>query len=245
MMLLFLGTNGWFSTSLGNTAGVMIKDGNRYLFLDVGDGLWKSRNFDVKEMVIFITHTHLDHIIGLHQLLLFKPKRIEIYCPRDQRVVIKNIMNRDVTEEKECICNDFEIYGVEAWDEFNVNGFKVSTAELKHKIYTIAYRIERGKSISYCTDTAYTDSAVELSKKANVLIHECFLKSGEKKDDWPHSSPETAAEVARKAKVKHLFLFHFDPLRYKNIESRLNAERNIKRIFKRSMASMDRMEIEI
>jgi hypothetical protein len=50
---------------------------------------------------------------------------------------------------------------------------------------------------------------LELSKNADILIHECAAKSGQINNTWPHTNPKEAAELALNPQVKQLLLFHF------------------------------------
>ena len=84
------------------------------------------------------------------------------------------------------------------------------------------YRIEfRGKTLVYATDVeqrpgGYAD-VIEFARGADMLIHDAQYLHGEyysrtkSKKGWGHSTVEMAAEVAAKARVKTLVLFHHDP----------------------------------
>lgn len=72
---------------------------------------------------------------------------------------------------------------------------------------------EAGRQVVYCTDTIYCESAVELARGADVLIHEATF-AHEDLDlarQSLHSTALMAAEVALKAGVKQLLLTHFSP----------------------------------
>ena len=70
MKIIFLGTNGWYDTSLGNTICTLIKTQDFHIILDAGNGLYKIDRhiIDEKPVFLFLSHFHLDHIIGLHIL---------------------------------------------------------------------------------------------------------------------------------------------------------------------------------
>ena len=70
-----------------------------------------------------------------------------------------------------------------------------------------------GVSMVYCTDTEYTDSAVEISRKANLLIHESTYshKETEMAYERGHSTATMAAQIAAKANVDQLILTHLSP----------------------------------
>lgn len=72
---------------------------------------------------------------------------------------------------------------------------------------------EIGRKIVYCTDTVYCDEAVELSRDADVLIHEATFahQDAQLAFDRLHSTSTMAAQVAHTAGVKHLIMTHFSP----------------------------------
>ena len=70
-----------------------------------------------------------------------------------------------------------------------------------------------GRSIVYCTDTMYCESAVALADHADVLIHEAtFAEQDEHLAvQSMHSTTTMAARVASEAQVHQLLLTHFSP----------------------------------
>ncbi|WNC61269.1 ribonuclease Z [Thermosynechococcus sp. QS41] len=70
---------------------------------------------------------------------------------------------------------------------------------------------QRGRSMVYCTDTVFCESAVELAQQADVLIHEATFSHQEADLAFArlHSTSTMAAQVATFAQVKLLFLTHF------------------------------------
>ena len=72
---------------------------------------------------------------------------------------------------------------------------------------------EEGRSFVYCTDTVYCQSAIELSRNADLLVHEAtFAQSDEGlARQSTHSTAETAARVAQAARVRQLIITHFSP----------------------------------
>jgi ribonuclease BN (tRNA processing enzyme) len=91
------------------------------------------------------------------------------------------------------------------------------------KIGVFVFRIEvNGKSVVYATDTegyvGHDTRLIEYSKNADLLIHDAqydpqeYLDPAFPKQGFGHSTYEMAAQVAMAANVKHLVLFHHDPL---------------------------------
>lgn len=95
----------------------------------------------------------------------------------------------------------------------------------------------RGRKVVYSGDTRPCKGIIELSKGADVLIHDATLLSseGEIARDFGHSTAKEAAEVASEAGVRTLALIHYSP-RYKDA-SVLEAE--AKKTFEPSFAPRD------
>jgi ribonuclease Z len=72
---------------------------------------------------------------------------------------------------------------------------------------------EPGRKFVYCTDTVFTENAVELAKKADVLIHEATFahQDAEMAFERLHSTSTMAAQVALEAQVQQLIMTHFSP----------------------------------
>jgi ribonuclease Z len=70
-----------------------------------------------------------------------------------------------------------------------------------------------GRKISYCSDTIYTPASIELSRGADVLIHEATYTEAD--EDLAvrgmHSTSVMAAQVAKAAGVHTLIVTHFSP----------------------------------
>lgn len=101
----------------------------------------------------------------------------------------------------------------------------------------------RGRKIVYSGDTVPCKAIIELSKNADVLIHEAIGDSSlqKKANKYGHSTAKQSAEVAKEANVKQLILIHLSP-RYKEIEI---LEKEAKEIFENTIVAKDFMELEV
>ena len=70
-----------------------------------------------------------------------------------------------------------------------------------------------GCSVVYCTDTVFSEAAVELSQGADLLIHESTFSHAEAEMAFArqHSTSTMAAQTALAAGVKQLMLTHLSP----------------------------------
>ncbi len=105
--------------------------------------------------------------------------------------------------------------------------------------------IKPGVKVVYSGDTAPCESLVEAARGADLLIHEAtYLHEDKPEDEWSlHSSAREAAEVARKAGVKYLFLTHFSP-RYQSEDLELLWEEAFK-IFPHVFIARDLMKLKL
>ncbi len=100
-----------------------------------------------------------------------------------------------------------------------------------------------GRKIVYSGDTKPCEAVIKNAKNADVLIHDACLDSTleEKASAFGHSTAKQAGEVAKKAKVKVLFLIHHSP-RYKDLTI---LENEAKKEFRMSLAAIDFLDYKV
>jgi ribonuclease Z len=78
---------------------------------------------------------------------------------------------------------------------------------------TLCGPTERGRRVVYCTDTIYCESAIELAKGADLLIHEATFAQADEAlaRQSMHSTTLMAARVALAAEASQLIMTHFSP----------------------------------
>jgi len=101
----------------------------------------------------------------------------------------------------------------------------------------------RGRKIVYSGDTRPSSEVIALARDADVLIHDCTLDSshGQLASEFGHSTAAEAAEVAKAAGVRTLYLVHMSP-RYEDLSA---LEEEARRVFKHSFAAKDLEEHEV
>jgi ribonuclease Z len=103
--------------------------------------------------------------------------------------------------------------------------------------------LQRGLKIVYSGDTKPCDNLVELSRDADLLIHDAtFLEEDEDSDKY-HSSVKDAARIAKKANVKKLILTHISRRYQKEDVERLINE--AKEVFENVEVAYDLMKITL
>jgi ribonuclease BN (tRNA processing enzyme) len=247
MRVVFLGTNGWYDTDTGNTICTLVMSDTCHIIFDAGNGLNKIDHYCRKRKTayLFLSHFHLDHIIGLHVLNKIKCfRKLHIFGPKGTKKILSKFINNPFTMPIAQLSFPIELNEIPG--EQKKLPFSLGSKPLLHSSLTLGFRIElNGKIISYCPDTGYCENAVELSRNADLLIAECAYKSGQQSKKWPHLNPEMAARIAKEAKAKRLALVHFDANIYKTLKERKEAEGKAKKTFKNTFAAMDDMQVEV
>jgi ribonuclease BN (tRNA processing enzyme) len=247
MKAVFLGTNGWFDTDTGHTVSCFVETAEEYIIFDAGFGLadFNKHADGSKPAHLFISHLHLDHICGLHLLeTLNLQQGITIYYPKKMKKYLDLFYRHPFTASPKELVLKIKLVALE--EGRHDAPCKFTCRQLKHIDSTFGYRMEiEGKIISYCSDTAICRNDLLLAKNADLLIHESSFVEKKKKNIWGHSSPEEAAELAKKAGARKLVLTHFAANSFINMGMRQAAENKAKTIFADTVAAKDGLEMAV
>lgn len=219
----------------GNTACVSIDLGHgTLLVLDAGTGIRTlGEALAVKDTDIFVllSHAHWDHIQGFpffapiyqsHRIvsILSTPMGHTLGCPTLEQMDGMHfpVTPEDLPARVFCLMEK----GLEVLQE---RGCHLSWIATNHPGGGTGYRIDHaGRSLVYLTDNELEppyekatsfDEFVEFCRYTDVLIHDAqYLQSDMPvKHGWGHSLVHQACQLAVAAEVKHLVLFHHDPVR--------------------------------
>lgn len=254
MKIIFLGTNGWYSTPTGDTPSILIDTKDHYIVLDAGNGIYKLDQFikESKPISLFISHFHLDHTSGLHTLAKFDFKQgIDIYVGAGRSKDFETLVNPPFTVGyKPRPDNVGKLKTEIRLNELSEDGenipFKASAIKQHHAYIDHGYRIEiDGKIISYTGDCGFSDQAKKLAKDADLLITECAYKKAPEKNPWGHLDPVLAATIAKESNAKQLILNHFDASQYTTLDDRKWAEKEAQKIFPNTISATDGFQFEL
>ena len=242
----FLGTNGWYDTKTGNTLCVLLETAWAYIVIDAGNGFYKLDRFikDKRPIYLFLSHLHLDHIIGLHTLNKFYfPQGIDLFVDRDAKKHLEMFINKPFTSPLKDLSTPLRIHTL---GEEIIEPLKYSYKKLVHSITCYGFRFEiMGKIVTFCSDTGSCDNIIELARNADLFISECSFKTGQTDKKWPHLNPEFAAKLAQKAEVKKLILVHFDANVYKTLGERQVAGQVARKIVRNTVVAKDNLTVII
>ena len=136
-------------------------------------------------------------------------------------------------------------------DELFVTTFKSPAHPLNGvMLYRVHYQ---NKSVVYATDIEQQDGGypeiIEFVRGADLLIHDAqylheeYFSRDKPRKGWGHSTIDMAADVAKKAEVKRLVLFHHEPTH--DDKTMRNIEKQAKRLFRSSVVAHEGMEIAL
>lgn len=211
-----------------NTPCVEVKTENGHLILDAGTGLRDLGNHGPRSdrCDILLSHLHWDHI---HGFPFFTPayspnSTINIYGFHDRiRQAFKIQQSQPFFPVSlDAMPARIKFKKLKQSKNHKIAGFNISGHRQDHPGGSYAYRIEKAnKTIIYATDSEYKDlgstnnSFLDFIRFADLLIFDSqysLLNSLHTKENWGHSSNITAVEIAIDAQVKHLCLFHSEPV---------------------------------
>jgi len=242
----FLGTMGWYNSQLGDTLCVLVDTGREYVIFDAGTGFSKINNYikDKKPIYLFLSHFHLDHIIGLHTLNKFSfAQGIKVFGPKGTQKMFNQVINTPYSKSIATLKLKVMVKDITRGLKFP---FDLEYTKLLHQDPSYGYRLSvNNKTIAFCTDTGPCAQMSVLAKNADLLIAESSLPPGTVARGWPHLNPEQAAKAAKCAKVKKLVLVHFDSGDYPKAGNIASAKKAAQRIFKNTLAARDGLCLKI
>ncbi len=242
MKIIFLGTNGWYTSPTGNTACILIDSKDHYVIFDAGNGFYKLDKYitEEKPVSIFISHFHIDHVSGLHTLNKFNfSQGLDIYVGEGRTRDFETLVNPPFTVGKGADVRLHELSSQET-------PFPAEAIEQHHAFRDHGFRITlEEKIIAYSGDCGISPASLPLAKDADVLIHECSFKAGHPPNTWGHVGPIEPAQLAKEAGAKKLILTHFDGSLYTSLDDRKESEKEAQRIFPNTSAAYDDLIITL
>ena len=229
MELTMLGTGNAMVTECYNTCFVLSENKECFL-VDAGGGntilhQLKHAGIDwMKIKNIFVTHKHVDHIMGvvwmIRKITTAMHKgvyegEVNIYA-HDEVIKILQTMCEMLLQKKETAWIGKGVHFVEVKDgeKRNVMGhdiqfFDIHSTKAKQFGFTMWYD---NKKLTCCGDEPYNECEKKYARNSKWLLHEAFCLHDQADVFHPyekhHSTAKDASELAEQLGVQNLILYH-------------------------------------
>lgn len=245
MKLVVLGSTGYHPNDHRQTACFMLPQ--QGIVLDAGTGMFRVRDWlATDELDVFVTHAHLDHIIGLTYLFDVLEgrtmRRVTVHAtPETHAAVDRHLFAEPLFPVK----LPHEMRPLEQ-DTALAEGGRLTHFPVKHPGGATAFRLDwPERSLAYVTDTTAGPDVdyVDKIRGVDLLIHECYFR--DEMSEWAketgHSYVTPVVEVAKRANVGRLIMVHVNPLETGDEPIDLDKARSI---FPATEIGYDGMEVE-
>lgn len=243
MRIVLLGTGGYHPNERRHTACLMMPESG--LIFDAGTSFFRVPQYlQTRDLQVFLTHAHLDHIVGLSfflvPMLTGQVDSVKVYGEASKLAAIQTHLFSD---EIFPLLPDYQFIPLPETVPIPDQG-TLSHISLEHPGGSVGYRIDwPGHSLAYITDTSHPEQHLDFVKGVDLLIHECYFpdEQAEWADKTGHSHTTPVAELARDAGVGKLVLTHIDPQQTGDDPVGIEVARQI---FPNTIIGEDLMEIE-
>ena len=240
----------------GNTNCVTLTLGRKHFFIfDAGTGIKRLSNYLIAQnkfpmsAKIFISHPHYDHINGIPFFapLYMKGNEFDFYGAPYGDITIEKIITGQMdsiyfpitTKEFAAKINFHDLKE----ETFNIDEVQIQTMLLNHPGSCLGYRVQYNNKVFcyitdhelYLEDAPYynqfdVDRLLNFINAADVLVIDSTYTDSQyiAKIGWGHSCISRVVDIADKAKVKLLCLYHHDPDQLdKDIDFKVNEAKQL------------------
>lgn len=243
--IMFLGTACAIPTKFRNVSSILYESEDSVMIMDCGEDsvaqiLRVYGNLDVlnKLKVLYLSHSHADHVLGVpgllrhvkHKIIIIGPEICQEYiertCYGHDSPIKHSYIYTNVAKPLESlfyehhgpfnmdnrVCDNINIQDYSI--ELKVNEFVLRICGCPHLFDSVSVKVtdtSNGKVFAYSGDTMPSSLFACCAKDADVLIHESTFIDGQEKNAIAtnHSLEREAREIFYRSGAKRLFLTHF------------------------------------
>ena len=242
--LTVLGTRGSMPVSGPDTAkyghatsSYLLETDKEDIILDAGNGILNHPDFGEKRISLLVTHSHIDHILGLPMFLgQITGKELSIYGATRDGLTMKQqleiYMKRPLWPVGfEVFPVKFDFCGIAEEGLFHIGEVEISSMESNHPGGSSIFKLtHNGKSIVYATDFEHdrpyygdpgtSEDDVHIFKKlvdfcrdADLVLYDAQYtpQEYEKCRGFGHSTYVQAVELFNESHAKEMLLVHHAP----------------------------------
>ena len=230
MKLTMLGTGNALVTKCYNTC-FLLEDQNQLFMVDGGGGNMILRQIqkagynwmDIRH--IFVTHKHLDHLIGILWMVRMICQFMDhgeykgeafIYSHKEVLELLRDLAGK-LLLKKEASFIDQRLHLVEVTDgqTLSIIGHKTTFFDIgstKARQYGFCMELDKDRKLTCCGDEPLQDRGKPYAIESEWLLHEafCLYTQADIFDPYEkhHSTVKDACELAQRLRVKNLLLYH-------------------------------------
>lgn len=246
----------------GNTACVEVDTGGEPILIDAGTGLREFGRELLKKppaaVHIFLSHYHWDHMLGLP---FFPPvfggkMVVNVYGEKKdtggpREAVMRQFANPHFPVDFKVLEKTCRFHDLQEGDGLKVGKTSIKVGRLNHPQGAVSYRVTAsGKSMVYASDHEHDGqgdaSLLRFSKGADLMVYDAMYTGAsyaQGKAGWGHSTWEEGCRVAEAAGIRHLMLYHHDPIH--DDKAMAAIERGARKLFKGAQVAREGLAITL
>jgi len=252
MKIIPLGIAGFIPTESRETISVLLIIDKIAIIFDCGTGIKRlmlkkiqDELSSVDSVYVFLSHFHMDHLVGLPWLLKLVNKPLHFYVPSNPLIESNGIENINIITN-----NPFFGLEIPKWPNFgSINSFSNDVVHIKDKVIKVNKQHHSGGSVgfridnfSFITDVVLQEKDIKFIEKSDLLLldtmydkfdYDNLSLSSNSTTSLDHGYSIGNAIIAKKSNIKQFGLIHLNPLYDSKRISRLLDES--KSIFKNSL----------
>ncbi|MBO4390184.1 MAG: MBL fold metallo-hydrolase [Lachnospiraceae bacterium] len=206
----------------GATACILVEADGQAIFLDAGSGILVAPDTGSEQVSILLSHTHIDHILGLPlSPIMLSDRRIDLYCEARGGMSVREQLERLMSPplwpvgpdeyQARLVIHDLKL-------PMNIGAISVTGIESNHPGGSTIYRLSAdGHSLVYATDYEHTAEKqrelIAFSRDTDLILYDAQYTEEEyaRMKGFGHSTVEQGLTVLRESGAKSMLFVHHDP----------------------------------
>ncbi|MEX1169224.1 MAG: MBL fold metallo-hydrolase [Chloroflexota bacterium] len=210
-------------------AGYLVEWGDTAVLLDAGQGVIRSlqdRLDPHRLSAVVIGHMHADHsldLVGLRYLYPWgerAPDPLPVHLPPGGRARL-DALATGISERVGFFDDAYDVDEYDPLEPLVIGPLTIRFTRGRHYVPAWSLTVEApdGARLAYTGDTGPSDSVVEFSADADLLLIEAALRLPAHDDlERGHLTAEEAIDMATRARARSALLVHYSPARRLELE---------------------------